>query len=97
MPLDYTSSAELMNDMTFRGRVKTACLKYADYIVAEDPGTPAHSTRTRWSQQTLMSPDVSAAQVTPTVVMQPQVQTDGAAITDANLQTVVEVSVNKML
>jgi hypothetical protein len=42
-------------------------------------------------------PDAAAGQVTPPVVMDGAVQTDGAAITDAVLQTAVETTVNKML
>jgi hypothetical protein len=43
------------------------------------------------------APDVAAAHVTPTVVMDPAVQTDGADITDEALQSSVEASINKLL
>jgi len=97
MALTYEQSADLMNDPVFRGRVKVACLKYATYINDEPANTPAHSTRIRWAQQTMSMPDASAGQVTPTVVMDGAVQADGAAITDAELQSAVENSINKML
>lgn len=95
--MTYEESAALMNDTGFRGRVKVACLKFATYIMDETASTPAHSTRIKWAQQTTANPDAAAATITPTVVMDNQVQADGAAITDEALQTAVETSVNKLL
>lgn len=97
MALDYAASAELMKDQAFIDRVKVACLKYADFILNEQPSTPAHSTRIRWAQSTTESPDHAAQTITPPVVMDAQVQTDGAAITDAALQTTVETTINRLM
>lgn len=97
MALTYEQTSTLMNDGTFRGRVKVACLKYADYISLEAATVPAHATRIKWAQQTYAMPDASAANVTPAVVMDPAVQQDGAAITDAALQSAVEGAVNKII
>lgn len=97
MALDYTASAELMKDGAFIDRVKVACLKYASYILNEPVNTPAHSTRIRWAQSTTENPDHAAQTITPPVVMDGQVQADGAAITDASLQTSVETTINRLL
>ena len=97
MALDYAASAALMKDGAFIDRVKVACLKYADFILNEQPSTPAHSTRIRWAQSTTESPDHAAQTVTPPVVMDGQVQQDGAAITDAALQTTVETTINRLM
>lgn len=97
MALTYEQSAELMKDPVFVGRVKVACLKYATYIMDEDASVPAHSTRIKWAQTTTANPDSTAQTITPTVVMDGAVQQDGAAITDAALQSAVENSVNKTL
>lgn len=97
MALTYEQSSELMGDMVFRGRVKVACLTYANYIYGEPATTPGHSSRIKWSQMTMTSPEAAAAQVTPTVVMDPSIQQDGSAVTDAGLQSAVENSINKML
>ena len=97
MALTYEQSAELMTDAIFIGRVKVACLKFAGFIYGEASTVPAHSSRIKWAQQTFAMPDSSAAAVTPTTVMDPAVQADGAAITDTALQSAVENSVNKML
>jgi hypothetical protein len=97
MALTYEESAALMGDAGFRGRVKVACLKYADYISNEATGTPAHVTRLRWSGNTMANPDAAAALVTPAVVMDTNVQADGAAIDDVTLQSAVETTINKMM
>ena len=103
MALTYEQSAELMNNAIFRGRVKVACLKYADYIWGEAANTPGHSSRIKWAQQTFQMPDAAAAQVTPAVVMDSAVQSgeissDGdSTIDDAGLQSATENAINKML
>ena len=97
MALTYEESAALMLDMEFRGRIKVACLKYADSIIGEATNIPAHNSRYKWAQSTMQSPDMAAASVQPPTVMDAQVQTDGAAITDSALQGSVEAVVNKML
>lgn len=97
MALDYAATAQLMQDLAFRDRVKVACLKFANYILIEVVTTPGHSSRLRWAQNTVMTPDQAAVQVMPTLVMDPQVQADGAAITDVALQTATEASINKLL
>jgi hypothetical protein len=95
--MTYDESAALMTDIEFRGRVKVACLKFADSILNEATGTPAHNTRVKWAQQTTVAPDLVASQVQPPVVMDSAVQTAGSAITDAALQGSVEAVVQKML
>lgn len=103
MALTYEQSAELMNNLIFRGRVKVACLKYADYIWGEAANTPGHSSRIKWAQQTFQMPDASAGQVTPTVVMDGAVQEadldpeGDSTIDDAGLQSATENAINKML
>jgi hypothetical protein len=97
MAMDYAASAALMVDMEFRGRVKVACIKFADFVLLEDASVAAHNTRAKWANQTMTMPDASASQVTPPVVMDPAVQEAGAAVTDAALQSAVEAAVNKLL
>lgn len=97
MALTYEESDALMKDDVFRGRIKVACLGYATYIQGEDPASQGHSARYRWMQNAVQNPDIVAMQVQPMVVMDSQVQNDGADITDQALQTTVETVVNKML
>ena len=96
-PLDYDSSAQLMNDMAFRGRVKVACLHFATYIQGEPVSTPAHNTRYKWAQECVVIPDQKALLFAPSVVMDAAVQSAGDSITDAALQTAVEDAIQAQL
>jgi len=97
MALSYAESADLMKDAAFISRIKVACLTYASYIYNEASNVAGHSSRLRWAQNTMQAPDVSANAIAPTVVMDPNVQAQGAAITDAELQTAVENAANKLI
>ena len=97
MALTYDQSAALMNDMSFRGRVKVALLKYADTIFLEPNTVAAHNTRVKWASTTEQQPDQVAATYTPPVVMDPAVQTDGSTISDAALQGSVQAVVDRLL
>ena len=97
MALDYAATAALMSDTMFKERVKVSCLKYAEYIMNEGPGVDAHWSRIKWAQDALFGPDVTVNKIIPLVVLDPAVQSDGAAITDGALQPVVEIVINKMM
>ena len=95
--MTYAESNALMSDMEFKGRVKVACLKYADSIMNEAVSVAGHNTRVRWAQETMQQPDMVAGKVQPPTVMDGAVQAAGAEIADAALQGSVEAVVNKML
>jgi len=97
MALTYSDSADLINDMQFRGRVKVACLKFATYILDEAGTVAAHGSRARWANQCVQQPDMTAGQVTPPLVLDPNVQSAGGAIDDATLQTAVEDTVQQLM
>jgi hypothetical protein len=103
MALTYEETANLMKDAEFRGRTSVACVNFARYISDEAPSTPAHSTRYKWAQNTLLMPEAAVSQVIPTVVTDSAVQDAGlddagtSAITDPALQSAVETAVNKLL
>ena len=95
--LTYEQSNMLSQDYNFRGRIKIACLTYANYISNESPGAVAHNTRYKWAQNTMLKPDMVGAQMQPPVVMQKALQKQGSAISDKALQTAVEVTVNQLI
>jgi hypothetical protein len=95
--MTYTESSALMSNMDFQGRVKVAVLKFASSIMVEDGTVPAHNTRERWAVNAMQNPQMVASQITPGVVMDPAVQQDGAAVTDAALQAATEAVVNNLL
>jgi hypothetical protein len=95
--ITYAESAELMRDAVFQGRCEIACLRYASYISNEDPAIPAHATRMRWAQATFANATAAVAQIMPVLIMDDLVQENGSAITDPDLQSAVETSVNKFI
>lgn len=95
MAIDYKATFDLMNDVDFDGRTRIACLHFASYIDGEAEDVPAHNTRMKWAQGAFTNPDVVSAAIMPVLVMDPKVQAAGAAITDVDLQSAVETSVNK--
>lgn len=97
MALSYTESAQLMQDLTFQNRIKVACLKFAEYIDGEATDTPAHNTRMKWAATVIQNPQQQASNIQPPVVMDPAVQEQGPTISDAELQTAVETTVNHLL
>ncbi|HEX4594007.1 MAG TPA: hypothetical protein VH157_07015 [Bryobacteraceae bacterium] len=96
MALTYEESAALMTDGAFRGRIKVACLKFADSILIQSAPVANRTAQVRWATQMFQQPDTIAAQVQPPTVMDGAVQIAGAAITDAALQGSVEATVQKM-
>ena len=95
--LSYDQSNQLMSDPTFKGRVKTACLKYADSIYNEPTSTTAHNTKLRWAHDCQQNPDQMAATVVSPTVLDDAVQTAGSDITDTALQGSVEATINKAM
>jgi hypothetical protein len=63
----------------------------------EPVATPGHTSRLGWAKSCYQQADMMAAQIQPPTVMDPAVQQDGAAITDAGLQAAVEGTVNKFV
>jgi hypothetical protein len=61
--MTYDESQKLMTDTAFRGRVKVACLRFADAIMNEASTEPEHNTRMKWAQQAMVErPSQSFAQ-----------------------------------
>lgn len=88
-------SAALINDPVFRGRVKVACLQYADSILANPSGRTF--TVLQWGRNTLLQPDQAAGNVVGATVIDGAVQSAGKNVTDEDLQRAVEVQVNKIM
>ena len=95
--MTYEETNALARDMVFRGRVSVACCHFASYITDEPANTPAHSTRYKWSQSTLLNPEIAVGQCIATVVNDGAVQAAGSNITDEALQGAVETAINKLL
>jgi hypothetical protein len=95
--LSYDQSASLMQDSGFRGRVKVACLSYAQYISLEATSTAAHNSRYRWATRCFQAPDQVGNEVVSPVVMNPNVAQAGSEVTDADLQAAVQAVVDAIM
>lgn len=97
MAIDYKTSSDLMHDEAFLGRTRIACLTYAAYISDEAITVPAHTTRLKWAQGVFRDSENAVNEIMPIMIMDDKVQSAGAAITDADLQSALETSVNKTI
>jgi hypothetical protein len=86
-----------MSDMTFRGRVKVACIRYADSIVISNVAVSTHTAAVKWAFRCFQVPDTVAGEVQSPTVMDGKVQTAGSAVTDQDLQSAVETTVGKVI
>lgn len=93
--MTFEESAQLMNDATFRSRVKVACISYAGGILAAPQ--PGATALFRWAQNTFTNPDFAMTQVTPPAVMNINVQQAGADIDDNALLATVGYVVGTLL
>lgn len=96
MALTQDESATLMNDFTFRGRVKVCIITYAQYL-REQTASPLRGSQATWCAQAQGQPDAMAAQLTPLVVLNPNVQAAGGAVTDIDLQAATQAVVDEMV
>jgi hypothetical protein len=94
--MDYSESAALMTDPTFRGRIKVSALKYGDSIVIAATPVADHTSLVKWAFRCFQMPDTIAMELQPLVVEDPAVQAAGAAIDDVALQGAVEAAVRKV-
>jgi len=92
--LTYEEGNALSQDMTFRGRIKMAGIAYAQSLSIQPNLSGA---QTRWIQSTMMQPDAMAATLHPNVVLDPNVQASGSAVTDTELQASVQAVANRMM
>lgn len=86
--MDLLESANLMNDQTFRSRIKAAALQYALYIQSQANNS---NSRANWAQRTIQAPDQMVGLLAGAVVMNTNVQQAGAEVTDPALIAAVQV------
>lgn len=92
--MTYVESAALMKDQTFMGRVKVAALNYAQSLSLQPS---LSNSQSKWINQAMTQSDFMAQMLTPPVVMNPNVQQGGAAVSDADLQAAVQAVANQTM
>lgn len=83
-------------------RFQAACLIAARDIKAEDPGTPMHERRMEWADAILQSEPVQSSfrvlrHLRYAIATNAAFQSAGAAITDNDIQFIVNSQVNALL
>ena len=97
MAISYTEQAALAVDNSFLRRAQMAVVKFANYILNEDPATANHPARYAWARNAILNTQGVAVALAPAVVMGPVVAAALLATTDAELQSAVEFEVAQLL
>lgn len=90
----YSEVMMLSSNADFLNRCSYAVQKFATYILNEDPGTQNHTARLNWANNALTNPTLQVNAYLPAILQNATVQTQLGAISDTDLQTVVETSCN---
>ena len=106
MALDYKQSAELRSNVVFMGRIGTAALKWASYVLGGqiDASSTLARRQLAYAQDVYANPIIKAQQLQPGVVQDDKVQSAGidqttgdSTINDADLQSAVEGVIGKVV
>jgi hypothetical protein len=89
----YLEIYGLKNDADFKSRVGTALVNYATYLLGQPADRPWHEQEVAWSRRASVSTDDMVYRVMGFVLGDPTTQAELGDITDAQLQTVVEIAV----
>ena len=86
--MTYVQIYDLWESNALRKQIVIAVLKFAVYILEESPSTQDHAIRLAWSKEALEDPYAMAIRMSPSVVMNPDVQAGNPA--DSLIQGVLE-------
>lgn len=90
MPLAYTELAKLAKDGPFGTRVQFALWRAANRVRVESPATPNYAERLVWAKRELQGPSPQLTATMNLVLTTGKVFNNGAAVTDDELQWVVD-------
>jgi hypothetical protein len=85
----YLEKQSLAMEPDFLKRVTHAVARFAFDIMNEATSVPNHNARYKWASVVIMNPTPMANSISPTVVIDPQVDANLGAVTDADLQVAV--------
>lgn len=89
----YLEIYALKSDKEFRDRVGMSLINYATYLLGQPADRPWHEQEVNWARKASYNTDDQIYRIMGFVLGDAQVQADLGDITDAALQTVVEVAV----
>lgn len=106
MALDYKQSDQLRTNLIFRGRIASAALKFSASILSNnaiDITQTVKRQEVNYAEETFKNPASQATALQPAVVQDPAVQgasldaEGNSTISDAALQSAVEIAIHKIL
>ena len=89
----YLEIYALKTDPEFRSRVGTSLIVYATYLLGQPAERPWHEQEVNWARRASSNTDDQIYRVMGFVLGDAKVKDELGAISDADLQTVVEVAV----
>lgn len=89
----YLEIYALKNDPEFRNRVGMSLIHYATYLLGADPARPFHEYEINWARKASTNTDDQIYRVMGFVLGDSKVNEELGAISDSDLQVVVEVAV----
>jgi hypothetical protein len=96
----YLQLAALKTNADFVARVEIGVAKFAEYKLDENPAAQGHALSVKWAQNALANPASVAAGLLPAVVLDGNIAAKAATpadLTDAEVQSAVEVAINRVL
>lgn len=96
MALPYLDLYKLAQSTNFQQRVQFALWRSANTVVGELPATPNHAARLTWAKDQLRGPAQNMTAILNQVLTTGVVFNSGEAVTDAQLQNVVDGLVDSL-
>lgn len=90
MPLPYVDLSKLIKDSVFQTRAQFAIWRAASKVRVEATSTPNYAARQSWAKRELQGPSPNLNAYMVTICTTGQVFNNGSAVTDDQLQLVVD-------
>lgn len=87
--MTFQETYNLRVDLSMQQRTQVACISTAQDISYEDPATPDHDKRLKWSKYAFQWPQTVAEQAIWYVVIDPTIQSSGVGCADTDIKNVV--------
>ena len=95
MPMTYTEASQLPNNMWFRDRVRVAISTYANYLLNADAADPEYDQKISAGTRIANQSDYVLQTIMFTLQGDSEIQAAGPCIPDAQLQLIVEKTIQK--
>lgn len=95
---NYQQIFDLSKDAAFVGKLQVAVIKYAEYLLGEDPTTAYHVIRIRWADNIVRNGvENTVTKIALAVAFDGTIQAHLSDYTDDQLQSATEVRINRIM